>query len=42
MEMEHIQITDVPDLLNEPVLTYQRLIDWMILVLPSKTCFDTE
>ena len=42
MEMKLIQITDCPDLLDEPMLAYQRLIDRMILVLSRKSRFNTE
>jgi hypothetical protein len=42
MEMKLIQITDCPDLLDEPVLTDQQLVDRVIFMLPRKPRFNTE
>jgi hypothetical protein len=42
VEVHLIQITDVPDLLHEPVLADQWLVDWVIFMLPRKSRFNTE
>lgn len=42
VEVHLIQITDYSDLLDEPVLTDQRLVDWVELMFPRKSRFNTE
>jgi len=42
VKVKHIQITDCPDLLDEPLLTYQLLIDLEVFMFLRKACFNTE
>jgi hypothetical protein len=42
MKVKFVEISDCSDLLYEPVLTDQRLIDRVELMFSRKSCFNTE